>query len=152
MWSHVIWLAKPAAFIAAKRNSPEAPRPSPVKTLPVRLPPCAAGASPTTSRRARGSPNPGTGRPQYVSWRKATRFSRATCRQYVRRRGQRSQLMMSWEKCASRSANRRVPLVRLGLLVRVIAAADERARFDVAETERQRVRLQLGELRRRVVA
>ena len=31
---------------------------------PVRLPPCAAGASPTMRMRAAGSPNPGTGRPQ----------------------------------------------------------------------------------------
>ena len=38
--------------------------PSPVKTRPVRLAPCAAGARPTSSSRARGSPNPGTGLPQ----------------------------------------------------------------------------------------
>ena len=41
---------------------------------PVRLAPCAAGASPTISTRARGSPNPGTGRPQYSSSRNEARF------------------------------------------------------------------------------
>ena len=40
---------------------------SPVKTRPVRLPPWAAGASPTMRIRAAGSPNPGTGRAQYGS-------------------------------------------------------------------------------------
>ena len=43
------------------RKSPEA---SPVNTRPVRLPPCAAGASPTSRIRAAGSPKPGTGRAQ----------------------------------------------------------------------------------------
>ena len=38
---------------------------------PVRLPPCAAGASPTTTRRASGSPKPGSGRAQYSSEAKA---------------------------------------------------------------------------------
>jgi acyl carrier protein len=39
-------------------------RSSPVKMRPVRFPPCAAGARPTTSTRAAGSPKPGTGRAQ----------------------------------------------------------------------------------------
>ena len=47
---------------AAHRKSPDA---SPVNTRPVRLPPCAAGASPSSRIRASGSPNPGSGRPQY---------------------------------------------------------------------------------------
>ena len=50
------------ACIARIRKSPE---PIAVKTRPVRLAPCAAGARPSTSRRASGSPKPGTGRPQY---------------------------------------------------------------------------------------
>ena len=50
------WLAKPARWSAANRKSPER---SPVKTRPVRLPPWAAGARPTTSSRACGSPKPG---------------------------------------------------------------------------------------------
>jgi hypothetical protein len=72
-------LAKPARCSAAIRKSPEPPAPSPVNTRPVRLAPCAAGASPTISRRASASPNPGTGRAQYVSSRYARRFSRPTC-------------------------------------------------------------------------
>ena len=55
------WLAKPVRNSDAKRKSPER---SPVNTRPVRLAPCAAGARPATSTRARGSPKPGTGRPQ----------------------------------------------------------------------------------------
>ena len=50
----------PARCSDANRKSPDR---SPVKMRPVRLPPCAAGASPTTSDAGRGSPNPGTGRP-----------------------------------------------------------------------------------------
>ena len=66
-----------------------------MKTRPVRLPPCAAGASPTTSSRARGSPKPGTGRPQYSSsWKRFT-FVRATSRHQRRSRGQRSQCTTS---------------------------------------------------------
>ena len=53
-----------AAWSAGHRKSPLA---SPVNTRPVRLPPCAAGASPSNRMRAFGSPNPGTGRPQYSS-------------------------------------------------------------------------------------
>jgi hypothetical protein len=41
--------------------------PQAVNTRPVRLAPCAAGARPSSRRRADGSPKPGTGRPQYVS-------------------------------------------------------------------------------------
>ena len=82
------WLAKPARWRPANRKSPER---SPVKTRPVRLPPWAAGARPTTSSRARGSPKPGTARPQYSWSRKRFTFVRATSRHHARRRGQRSQ-------------------------------------------------------------
>ena len=58
------WFANPAR---ASRRTAQSPDRSPVNTRPVRLPPCAAGARPTTSTRAAGSPNPGSGRPQYVS-------------------------------------------------------------------------------------
>src|SRR5262249_18697626 len=44
---------------------------------------------PSTNMRAAGSPKPGIGRPQYVSSRKAARFSRATCSRHATRRGQR---------------------------------------------------------------
>ena len=60
------WLANPARCSAANSQSPER---SPVNTRPVRLPPCAAGARPSTYTRAAGSPKPGTGLPQYSSSR-----------------------------------------------------------------------------------
>ena len=62
-----------------------------MNTRPVRLPPCAAGASPSTYTRACGSPKPGTGRPQYSSSANAARFSRATRSRHSTRRGQRLQ-------------------------------------------------------------
>lgn len=55
------WLAKPVRHRAANSQSPDR---SPVNTRPVRLPPWAAGARPTSRTRAAGSPKPGTGRPQ----------------------------------------------------------------------------------------
>ena len=45
-----------------------APLSSPVNIRPVRFAPCAPGASPTSSTRASGSPNPGIGFPQYSSF------------------------------------------------------------------------------------
>src|SRR5438034_2836865 len=84
------------------RKSPDPPTPSPVNTRPVRLAPCAAGARPTRSSRARGSPNPGTGRAQYVSSRNARRFSRPMRWQYSRRRAQRSHETIAARTCSSR--------------------------------------------------
>ena len=49
------------AINALKSQSPDR---SPVNIRPVRLAPWAAGAKPTTKRRAGVSPKPGTGRPQ----------------------------------------------------------------------------------------
>src|SRR5438132_963016 len=63
---------------------------------PVRFAPCAAGASPTISTRALGSPNAGTGRPQYSQSRYAARFSRATRSRYSTSRAQRVQVMIVW--------------------------------------------------------
>jgi hypothetical protein len=63
-WCDVGMLAKPARWSPDIRKSPEPPTPSPVNTRPVRFAPCAAGARPTRSSRARGSPKPGTGLPQ----------------------------------------------------------------------------------------
>lgn len=57
------------------RKSPDPPAPSPVNTRPVRLAPWAAGASPTMSSDAAGSPKPGTGFAQYTSSRWAFFFS-----------------------------------------------------------------------------
>ena len=54
--------AKPASCSTGNKKSPD---PSPVNGLPVRFDPCAPGASPSASTRAWGSPNEGTGRPQY---------------------------------------------------------------------------------------
>jgi len=53
--------ANPARCSARYSQSPDR---SPVNMRPVRFAPCAAGARPTTRRRASGSPKPGTGRPQ----------------------------------------------------------------------------------------
>ena len=58
------WLARPFANSAAMRKSLDPPTPSPVKLRPVRFAPCAAGARPTRTMRAAGSPKPGTGRAQ----------------------------------------------------------------------------------------
>ena len=84
--------ANPARCSAANRKSPER---SPVKIRPVRLPPCAAGASPRTRTRARGSPNPGTGRPQYGWSAKRATFSRATCSRQATSLGHRRHTTMS---------------------------------------------------------
>jgi hypothetical protein len=53
--------ANPVRCNAAYSTSPEE---SPVNIRPVRLVPLAAGASPTSSTSASGSPNDGPGRPQ----------------------------------------------------------------------------------------
>ena len=60
--------------IDAKRKSPDR---SPVKTRPVRFPPCAAGASPTTSTRGVGIAEPGNGPRPSSPRRETTRASRA---------------------------------------------------------------------------
>ena len=57
------WRSRGGASRAC-RKSPDPPAPSPVNIRPVRFAPCAAGARPSTSTRACGSPKPGTGRPQ----------------------------------------------------------------------------------------
>ena len=72
-----------------------------MNTRPVRLPPCAAGASPTSRIRASGSPNPGTGRPQYVSSRNRATFSRATRSRHSTSRGQRRHATISAVNAAS---------------------------------------------------
>jgi hypothetical protein len=59
--SELGWLANPKRCSASYIHDPLA---SPVNIRPVRLAPWAAGASPTMTRRARGSPNAGTGLPQ----------------------------------------------------------------------------------------
>ena len=76
--------ANPVRCIAANRKSPDR---SPVNIRPVRLAPCAAGARPTTSTDASGSPKPGTGRAQYVSSRNAARFSTPTSSRHATSRG-----------------------------------------------------------------
>ena len=83
---------------AANRKSPER---SPVNTRPVRLAPCAAGASPRTSTRAAGSPKPGIGRPQYSQSRNEARFSRATRSRHSTRRGQARQAVTSASSASS---------------------------------------------------
>lgn len=80
------WLAYPPRWRAAYSQSPER---SPVNIRPVRLVPLAAGARPTTSTSASGSPNDGPGRPQYGwSANAARRPSVATDSRHPTRRGQ----------------------------------------------------------------
>lgn len=94
--SFALWLCgceeNPALYNERYRKSPER---SPVNIRPVRLAPCAPGARPRINRRAEGSPNDGTGFPQYSHSRNARRFVAATSRQYRTRRGQRRQLTIS---------------------------------------------------------
>ena len=60
-----------------------------MKILPVRLPPWAAGASPTITIGAFGSPKPGSGRAQYRSPRKRRGGSDALRSRHSTSRGQR---------------------------------------------------------------
>ncbi len=66
-----------------------------MNTRPVRLPPCAAGASPTSRIRASAGPNPGTGRPQYVSSRKRATLTLACSSRQSTSRGQAKQSAIS---------------------------------------------------------
>ena len=65
--------ASPTRCSAANSQSPLR---SPVKIRPVRLPPWAAGARPTTRTRGAASPQPAIGRPQYGSAANDLRFGR----------------------------------------------------------------------------
>ena len=76
-----------------------------MKIRPVRLPPCAAGASPTTSTPGSLAPQPAIGRPQYGSSAKDRRFSTATSSRQATRRGQARQT----ETSASSAAKSRAP-------------------------------------------
>src|SRR3984885_5800596 len=86
------WLANLVSCSTGYINFPEA---SPVNGRPVRFEPCAPGASPMTSTRARGSPKPATGLPQYSQLRYARRFTRATSWRYATSLGQRVQASTS---------------------------------------------------------
>ncbi len=55
------WVARPTRCRLANSQSPEL---SPVNTRPVRLPPLAAGASPTITIDGVADPHPAIGRPQ----------------------------------------------------------------------------------------
>jgi len=55
-------VANPVLCSTPYRKSPDL---SPVNIRPVRFAPCAPGARPTINTRAAGSPNGGTGFPQY---------------------------------------------------------------------------------------
>ncbi|SPD88676.1 protein of unknown function [Micropruina glycogenica] len=59
-----------------------------MNTRPVRLAPCAAGASPTISTRGCSSPNEGAARPQYGWSANDARRSVATCSRHATSRGQ----------------------------------------------------------------
>ena len=65
-----------------------------MKLRPVRLAPCAAGASPTIRIRGRSAPKPGTGRPQYGSSANERRLVAATSSRQATSRGQARQTEM----------------------------------------------------------
>ena len=75
----------PRGGARAIRKSPDPPPPSPVKTRPVRFAPWAAGARPSRSTRAAGSPKPGNGlRPvDVVSKRAAASMRGDIAQQYT---------------------------------------------------------------------
>jgi len=87
--------------LTARKPSPVERTIEPVATPVARehasrlLPPCAAGASPTSTSRAAGSPKAGTGLPQYVSAANLFTFSRAACSLHATRRGHRRHAMTS---------------------------------------------------------
>ena len=83
-------LTSPTRCREANNWSPER---SPVNTRPVRLPPCAAGANPSTSIRGRPEPHPVTGRPQYGCSANALRLTTATSSRQATRRGQARQTL-----------------------------------------------------------
>ena len=85
-------MANPVRCSEANRKSPDL---SPVKSRPVRLPPWAAGASPTTRMRAAGSPNPGNGRAQYRCPEKRAGGLAAASSRHATSRGQRRQATTS---------------------------------------------------------
>src|SRR5437867_8694460 len=83
--------ANPVSYIALASQSPEL---SPVNILPVLLPPCAAGASPTISSLAFGSPQLGTGRAQYASSTNLLTLFRPTCLTYFANLGHNAHLVI----------------------------------------------------------
>jgi len=86
------WSANPARYSAGYKNPPDA---SPVNGRPVLFEPCAPGARPTTRIRACGSPNPGTGLPQYSWSLYALRLTRATSSRQATRRSHLRHAMIS---------------------------------------------------------
>ena len=118
-----------------------------MKIRPVRFPPCAAGASPTISTRAAGSPNPGTGRPQYASSRNAARFSRATSSRHATSRGHARHSTISAVNAVSAPARPGAALPTLGIVcvqlpcrpMRVLLIVNETA---TSVTARRRVLVQ----------
>ena len=91
---------------------------------PVRLVPFAAGASPTSSTSASGSPNEGPGRPQYGwSANEARRPSRATSSRQRTRRGQARHTEIrawSWGMPSAVAASRRT---RAGVVATGVSAS-----------------------------
>src|SRR3954453_11701834 len=142
--TEVGWLARPHRYIAAYRKSPLR---SPVKIRPVRLPPCAAGASPTMAMVAAGSPKPGTGRPQYVWSANLAPLSRAASSRHATRRGHARQTTTSAVMRASSDPDRTVthraekgagpkPPPLLGAVRRRSAGSADRAVVQVVEVHR----------------
>src|ERR1035437_4499945 len=138
------WLANPVRWSEANRKSPDL---SPVNSRPVRLPPWAAGASPTTRTRAIASPKPGSDVAQYSSRAKRAGGSEAASSRHATSRGQRRQATTSPDSSVS-SVNgsaamppnlaRSRPDRRRG--PRLEPALDQRQRFDAAPDEEGRDR------------
>jgi len=72
---------------------------------PVRLPPCAAGASPMTRTRGSGSPKDGTGRPQYGWSANDRRLFVATVSRQATSRGQARQTLTRALSSANEAAD-----------------------------------------------
>ena len=90
---------------------------------PVRLPPCAAGASPRIAIAAAGSPKPGSGRPQYSSDANAARRSRATDSRHATSRGHRRQATISAASASSELSRRLLVVVRPALIPAALVLA-----------------------------
>src|SRR5947209_777391 len=136
--------ANPFSYSARYRKSPLR---SPVNMRPVRLPPCAAGASPMRTSRAAGSPNPGTGRAQYVHVPNRRTLMRATSSRHATSRGQARHSTMS--ACSPRRVLRLVHHQRATAEVLPVELRDRLLRllgvFQVDEGETARAtRLAIG--------
>ena len=110
--SLVAWVARPTRCRLANSQSPER---SPVKTRPVRLPPLAAGASPTMSTaRLRRRPSRRSAGPSRAGRRTTPAWSCATSSRQATSRGQAEQTLTRASSSAERARCRRGGVRRRG--------------------------------------